>query len=83
MWPNSKISVMGGIQAQQVLESIGAKGNDLVKQFEKESTVYYSTSRLWDDGIVDPKDTRKVLGLLFSVVYRKEEQKNNFGIFRM
>ncbi len=83
MWPNSKISVMGGIQAQQVLESIGAKGNDLVKQFEKESSVYFSTSRLWDDGIVDPIDTRKVLGLLFSVVYRKEENKNNFGIFRM
>jgi 3-methylcrotonyl-CoA carboxylase beta subunit len=83
MWPNSKISVMGGTQAQQVLESIGARGSDLEKQFEAESSVYYSTSRLWDDGIIDPKDTRKVLGLLFSVTELKTEHKNSFGVFRM
>jgi 3-methylcrotonyl-CoA carboxylase beta subunit len=83
MWPNAKISVMGGVQAQQVLESIGAQNSSLVEQFEKESSVYYSTSRLWDDGIVDPKDTREVLGLLLSVVEKEKEQRNNFGIFRM
>lgn len=83
MWPNSKISVMGGEQAQQVLESIGAQNGGLIEQFQEEGTVYYSTSRLWDDGILDPIDTRKVLGLLFSVVKMPEKAKNNFGIFRM
>lgn len=83
MWPNAKISVMGGEQAQQVLESIGSQNSGLIEQFEKESSVYYSTSRLWDDGIIDPKDTRKILGLLLSVVELKTDTKNNFGIFRM
>lgn len=83
MWPNSKISVMGGEQAQQVLEAIGAKNSGLIEQFQEEGTVYYSTSRLWDDGILDPADTRKTLGLLFSIVKMPEEAKNNFGIFRM
>jgi 3-methylcrotonyl-CoA carboxylase beta subunit len=83
MWPNARISVMGGEQAQQVLETIGAQASGLIDQFEIESSVYYSTSRLWDDGIIDPKDTRKILGLLFSVVENVKEHKNNFGIFRM
>jgi 3-methylcrotonyl-CoA carboxylase beta subunit len=83
MWPNSKISVMGGSQAQQVLEAIGARESGLIEQFEKESMVYFSTSRLWDDGIIDPKDTRKVLGLLFSVTEPKPDKENKFGIFRM
>ena len=83
MWPNSKISVMGGIQAQQVLDSIGSKGAGLVEQFQKESSVFYSTSRLWDDGIIDPKDTRKIVGLLFSVTESANMKRNNFGIFRM
>ncbi len=83
MWPNSKISVMGGEQAQQVLESIGARNSGLIEQFQEESSVYYSTSRLWDDGILDPIDTRKILGLLLSIVELPKEAKNNFGIFRM
>jgi 3-methylcrotonyl-CoA carboxylase beta subunit len=83
MWPNSKISVMGGEQAQQVLDTIGSQNSGLIDQFEKESSVYYSTSRLWDDGIIDPKDTRKILGLLLSVVENKKDTQNNFGIFRM
>jgi acetyl-CoA carboxylase carboxyltransferase component len=83
MWPNAKISVMGGEQAQQVLESIGSQNGGLVEQFKNESSAYYSTSRLWDDGIIDPKDTRKILGLLLSVVEHKTDSTNNFGIFRM
>ena len=83
MWPNSKISVMGGEQANQVLASIGAQNSGLKEQFEEEGTVYYSTSRLWDDGIIDPAETRNILGLLFSVVEPKTEHRNNFGVFRM
>jgi acetyl-CoA carboxylase carboxyltransferase component len=83
MWPNAKISVMGGEQAQQVLESIGAQNSGLVEQFKTESTAYFSTSRLWDDGIIDPADTRKILGLLLSVVDNDKMHKNKFGIFRM
>ncbi|MCG8698480.1 MAG: hypothetical protein MI922_10535 [Bacteroidales bacterium] len=83
MWPNAKISVMGGEQAQQVLNSIGAKSNNLKEQFIKESSVYYSTSRIWDDGVIDPRDTRRLLGMLLQVVENKKEHKNNFGIFRM
>lgn len=83
MWPNSKISVMGGEQAQQVLEAIGAKNSGLAEQFKEESSVYYSTSRIWDDGILDPVETRETLGLLYSVVKVPEKVKNSFGIFRM
>lgn len=83
MWPNAKISVMGGEQAQQVLESIGSQNSGLIEQFQQESSVYYSTSRLWDDGIIDPKDTRKILGLLLSIVENKKRNENSFGIFRM
>lgn len=83
MWPNSKISVMGGEQANKVLDSIGALNSGLKEKFEMESSVYFSTSRLWDDGILDPVDTRKILGLLLSVVEQKKENKNRFGVFRM
>lgn len=83
MWPNAKISVMGGEQANKVLESIGAQNSGLKEQFEEESAVYYSTSRIWDDGIIDPVDTRKVFGLLLSVVEQKNGTANKFGIFRM
>jgi 3-methylcrotonyl-CoA carboxylase beta subunit len=83
IWPNSKISVMGGEQANKVLDSIGALNSGLKEQFEMESSVYFSTSRLWDDGILDPIDTRKILGLLFSIVEPKKENQNKFGVFRM
>ena len=87
MWPGSKIGVMGGQQAQQVLNSI--KGNDrddnssLIRQFEEESTAYFSTSRLWDDGIIDPVDTRKVVGLAISIASNKKFPEPKNGIFRM
>ena len=83
MWPNAKISVMGGIQAQQVLETIGANQQGLMEQFETEGSVYYSTSRLWDDGILLPSETRDTLGLLLSFVQKDEQKQNPFGIFRM
>jgi 3-methylcrotonyl-CoA carboxylase beta subunit len=83
MWPNAKISVMGGEQANKVLESIGAQNSGLKEQFEEESTAYYSTSRIWDDGIIVPADTRKIFGLLLSVVEQKNGPANRFGIFRM
>lgn len=83
MWPNSKISVMGGEQANQVLQSIGAENSGLKEQFETEGSAYYSTSRLWDDGILDPVDTRNVVGLLLTIVEDKTERINKFGIFRM
>ena len=87
MWPNDKIGVMGGQQAQQVLNSI--KGNnpdqntDLINQFEEESSAYYSTSRLWDDGIIDPADTRAIVGLAISIASNKKTDRPRSGIYRM
>ncbi len=87
MWPNSKIGVMGGQQAQQVLNSI--KGNsedqnsDLIHSFEEESSAYYSTSRIWDDGIIDPADTRSVVGIALSVASNKKSTSPKSGIYRM
>ena len=87
MWPNAKIGVMGGQQAQQVLNSI--KGNsadqnsDLITSFEQESSAYYSSSRLWDDGIIDPADTRSVVGLAISIASNKKTGAPKTGIYRM
>lgn len=101
MWPNAKISVMGGEQAANVLLTVKqaqleARGNpkmtdDEAKEFmqpildkyEEEGSAYYSTSRLWDDGIIDPTDTRKFLGMAIAISLNKKypEQKN--GVFRM
>jgi 3-methylcrotonyl-CoA carboxylase beta subunit len=87
MWPNAKIGVMGGQQAQDVLNSIKSKGtdqnNDLVTQFEQESSAYYSTSRLWDDGIIDPMDTRSVVGLAIAIASNKKTPLPKNGIYRM
>ena len=84
MWPNAKISVMGGEQAASVLNTIGnEKAAQLTEQFEKESTAYYSTSRLWDDGIVEPQNSREVLGMAVSTVLNKKFGKPKFGVFRM
>jgi len=72
MWPSARIAVMGGQQAEQVLHSIKAKNPSsqkknpipqLVNQYEEQSSAYYSTARLWDDGIIDPVKTRQVLAL--------------------
>jgi 3-methylcrotonyl-CoA carboxylase beta subunit len=84
MWPSAKIGVMGGSQAQEVLNAIkGENQNDLVKKFEEESSAYYSTSRLWDDGIIDPIDTRHIVGLALSVTSNKKMVPPQNGIFRM
>jgi 3-methylcrotonyl-CoA carboxylase beta subunit len=87
MWPNAKVGVMGGQQAQDVLNSV--KGNnhnanhDLVGRFEEESSAWYSTSRLWDDGIIDPADTRAVVGLAIAIASNKKTDPPKSGIYRM
>lgn len=85
MWPNAKISVMGGEQAAGVLHSIKSKtdGESLVEQFYNESSAYYSTSRLWDDGIIDPVDTRKILAMCISVSLNKKFEPVKTGVYRM
>lgn len=85
MWPNAKIGVMGGEQAAGVLQSIKSKadGQSLIQQFEDESSAYYATSRLWDDGIIDPVDTRKVLAMAISVSLNKKFEEPKTGVYRM
>jgi 3-methylcrotonyl-CoA carboxylase beta subunit len=85
MWPNAKIGVMGGGQAAGVLSSIGNKTNreQLEKQFETESSVYYSTSRLWDDGVIDPADTRNVLAMAIEISLNHKFDEPKTGIYRM
>jgi acetyl-CoA carboxylase carboxyltransferase component len=91
-WPNSKISVMGGEQASEILTSL-MKGptngerdelkNRIREQYEVESSAYYGTSRLWDDGIVDPADTRIVLAIGISVTMNRNIPEPKTGVFRM
>jgi 3-methylcrotonyl-CoA carboxylase beta subunit len=101
MWPNSKISVMGGEQAANVLltvkmEQLAAKGihwshlemenfkKPILEKYDQEGTAYYSTARLWDDGIIDPVDTRKVLGLGIAASLSKAwDEARTQGVFRM
>ena len=85
MWPHARIGVMGGEQAYSVLRHIGGSDipNSLAGQFEQESSAWYSSSRLWDDGIIDPADTRDVLGLAFSVTLNQYPGKVSYGVFRM
>ncbi|TDO04992.1 carboxyl transferase domain-containing protein [Sunxiuqinia elliptica] len=85
MWPHSRIAVMGGEQAAGVLQTIGQNGagTRLIEQFEAESSAYYSSSRLWDDGILDPAQTRDILALAFTVTMNQPEQKPHYGVFRM
>ncbi|MBN1820019.1 MAG: methylcrotonoyl-CoA carboxylase, partial [Prolixibacteraceae bacterium] len=84
IWPNSKISVMGGEQAKSVLELIGSKKAEMLnEQFEQESSAWYSTSRLWDDAIIDPAHTRTVLALAISSTLNRKFSNSAFGIFRM
>lgn len=100
MWPNSKISVMGGSQAANVLAQIAEEQSKRVgkvwtdeqankikepitKQFDDEGSPYYSTARLWDDGIIDPADTRKVLALSLRVAMNNADEETKFGVFRM
>ncbi len=100
MWPNAKISVMGGEQAANVLiqvkeDQLRAKGQSLpeeertkmmdtiLEKYETEGSAYYSTSRIWDDGIIDPADTRKILALGIAASLNKPFSEPGFGVFRM
>jgi 3-methylcrotonyl-CoA carboxylase beta subunit len=84
MWPNARISVMGGDQAATVLTMVGDADPDEIRaKYEAEGNPYYSTARLWDDGIIDPLDTRRVLALGLSAALNAPIPESTFGIFRM
>jgi acetyl-CoA carboxylase carboxyltransferase component len=84
MWPNARISVMGGEQAATVLSTVGRADPDEIRaKYEREGNPYHSTARLWDDGIIDPADTRKVLALGISAALNAPIPETTFGVFRM
>jgi acetyl-CoA carboxylase carboxyltransferase component len=84
MWPNARISVMGGEQAATVLKMVGDVDEDEIRsKYEVEGNPYYSTARLWDDGIIDPLDTRRVLALGLAAARNAPIPDTTFGIFRM
>jgi len=100
MWPNARISVMGGEQAASVLATVKRDGieaageswskeeEDVFKapireQYERQGSPYYSSARLWDDGIIDPADTRRVLGLAISASMNAPIEPQRYGVFRM
>src|SRR6187399_83763 len=84
MWPNARISVMGGEQAATVLTIVGDADPEAVRaKYEAEGNPYYSTARLWDDGIVDPLDTRRVLALGIAAALNAPIPETTFGVFRM
>lgn len=100
MWPNARISVMGGEQAASVLatirrDGIEAKGGvwssqeeqafkaPILEQFDREGHPFYASARLWDDGVIKPTDTRRVLGLSLSAALNAEIPDTRFGVFRM
>jgi len=100
MWPNARISVMGGEQASNVLaqikrDAMDARGETwsgeqettfkapIREQYEHQGHPYYASARLWDDGIIDPADTRMVLGLGISAALNAPPRETRFGVFRM
>lgn len=100
MWPNARISVMGGEQAAGVLAQVTRDkyerdGRDwsaeeeanfkqpIMDSYEHQGHPYYASARLWDDGVIDPADTRMVLGLAISASYNREIEDTKFGVFRM
>jgi 3-methylcrotonyl-CoA carboxylase beta subunit len=100
MWPNARISVMGGEQAASVLAQIKRDGLEkegkgwraeeeeafkasIRSQYETQGHPYYATARLWDDGVIDPAQTRRVLGLALSVTFNAPIESTSFGVFRM
>jgi 3-methylcrotonyl-CoA carboxylase beta subunit len=100
MWPNARISVMGGEQAASVLatvkrDGIEARGGEwsqdeeetfkapIREQYERQGSPYYASARLWDDGIIDPVDTRRVLGLAISASMNAPIEPQRYGVFRM
>jgi 3-methylcrotonyl-CoA carboxylase beta subunit len=84
MWPNARISVMGGEQAATVLSIVSNDDPDEIRaKYEREGNAYYSTARIWDDGILDPMDTRRVLALGISAALQAPIHDTQFGVFRM
>ncbi len=84
MWPNARISVMGGDQAATVLAMVGDADPDKIRAtYDTEGSPYYSTARLWDDGIIDPLDTRRVLALGLAAAANAPVPETTFGVFRM
>jgi len=84
MWPNARISVMGGDQAATVLTMVGdADPEEIRATYDREGSPYYSTARLWDDGIIDPLDTRRVLALGLAAAANAPVPDTTFGVFRM
>ncbi len=89
MWPNARISVMGGEQAASVLATVANRPDDeefkrpIREQYESQGSPYYSTARLWDDGIIDPVDTRRVLGMGLAAAANAPIADPSYGIFRM
>jgi 3-methylcrotonyl-CoA carboxylase beta subunit len=96
MWPNGKIGVMGGEQAVGVLtelqrlkfkkitdDELNQFRTKMRNKYEKESSCYYSSARIWDDGVIMPSDTRRVLGLSLYASLNAKIEKTNMGVFRM
>ncbi|MET0901092.1 MAG: carboxyl transferase domain-containing protein [Mycobacterium sp.] len=92
MWPNARISVMGGEQAASVLATVRGEMSPeqeeefkapIRDQYEHQGNPYYSTARLWDDGVIDPADTRTVLGLALAVCGNAPVEPVSYGVFRM
>ncbi len=93
MWPNARISVMGGEQAASVLTAVRGRSMNteeeaafkqpILDKYEQEGNPYYSTARLWDDGIIDPRDTRTVLALGIAASLNAPMPETPFGVFRM
>ncbi len=89
MWPNARISVMGGEQAASVLATVAGREDDeafkapIRDQYETQGSPYYATARLWDDGVIDPADTRRVLGMGLAAAAHAPVPDPSYGIFRM
>jgi len=101
MWPNARISAMGGEQAANVLLTVKQDQYEregkarlspeeaeefkrpTLEEYERAGNPYYSTARLWDDGVIDPVETRQVLALALSVVLKSPRVEGKFGVFRM
>jgi acetyl-CoA carboxylase carboxyltransferase component len=100
MWPNSRISVMGGPQAASVLLSVRLEGDNargrsmdaeaqdafkapILEKYEREGSPYYSSARIWDDGVIDPLDTRRVLAIGLEAAANAAPKETRFGVFRM
>jgi len=94
-WPNARISVMGGEQAASVLATVADRDDSWTEQqteefkapirdqYERQGNPYYATARLWDDGVIDPSDTRRVLGLAISISGDAPLPPVGYGVFRM